>query len=139
MNVNMNTREYQILQDFLPQNEKPEVEIVEHALGGGRILAPAHIYATQSEIIIIRAHRIGLYRKVKVIKYNTMTGIILNRGIRFYRLHFGVIGEENAHEDENVPGNRKVWVYGLAHKEVMVLVHFLSGINGKIPVYGRGT
>ena len=128
MHIKENTKEYQILKEFLAGDEKPSIEIIEHRLGGGWMLAPAHVYATRDRIVIIRAHMVGIYRKVKVIKYDKVSEIRLDRGMHFYKLHFGIIGEAQETDD------KRAWIYGLTHQDAMELVHFLNNMNVKVPI-----
>ncbi len=111
------------MQGVLIPRETPKIEIVEHRLGGGKLLAPAHIYATDSRIIIIRNSIIGNYRKIKMINYDKITEVKLDRGFYFCRLHFGIQGEEMEIDES------KTWVYGLNYNEAMNFVRFVNSYN----------
>lgn len=92
------------------------------------LLAPAHVYATDGRIIIIRESVLGHYRKIKMIKYENITEVKLERAWVYCKLHFGLQGEL----PEADP--RKAWLYGLDYNDAMSLIRFMNSLNIKPPV-----
>ncbi len=123
--VNTNTREYKVLQTVLAPDEKVGVEIFEHKLGGAQFLSPAHVYATDRRIIIIRDSAVKNYRKIKIINYNRITEVKLDRGFHYCKLHFGIQGEE-VEKDES-----KTWVYGINYEEGMNFIRYINQFDVK--------
>ncbi len=118
--VREKTREYAILKDLLGADEKVVLEVVEHRLGGGRWIGPVHAYATNKRIIMIRRHIVGIHKTVKMIRYDHITEVRVERGIIFGRIHFSLIGE---HEERE--GNLK-WLVGLTYKDSVALVNLAN-------------
>lgn len=127
--VNEKSKQYAILRDVLTSNEKVYLELVESRLGGARMLAPAHAYATDQGVVVIRRYPGGVRRSIKIMKYNHITEIRVERGIIFCKIHFSLIGEQ-AEREENLK-----WIVGLWYKKALELVRFINKIHEK-PVQG---
>ena len=121
------TKEYQILKELLAKNEQVGVEIREHKLGGGRLFEPAHVYATNQRLIIIRRYLLGISQSMKIIKYNHITEVRVERGMRYCRIHFSLIGEQQE-KSENLK-----WVNGLKYGEALKLIQYINKIQ-ELPV-----
>ena len=121
------TKQYKILKELLAKNEQVGVEIREHKLGGGRLLEPAHVYATNQRLIIIRRYILGINQSMKIIKYNHITEVRVERGMRYCRIHFSLIGEQQE-KSENLK-----WVNGLKSDEALKLIQYINKIQ-ELPV-----
>ncbi|MDE1874295.1 MAG: PH domain-containing protein [Candidatus Micrarchaeota archaeon] len=117
-------REYEILESLLTQNESVMVHVAERRLGGARLLEPAHAFATNKRIIIIRRGVLGFHHDFKIISYSNITEIILEHGIRYSRVHFTLQGEAASEE-------QKKWLIGLDYKEALELIKFVNSIIEK--------
>ncbi len=118
-------REYAILDDLLAEGEEVGMEIREHRLGGGRILAPAHAFATDRRIIIVRCDIFGMSHSVKMIRYEHITEVKMERGMGYCRLHFSLIGEQQESQ-ENIK-----WITGIYYKDAIMLIQFINGVHAK--------
>lgn len=106
------------------------LEVVEHRIGGWRIFEPAHAYATNKRIIIVRRHLLGIHRSLKTIGYEHITEVIVEKGIIFCKVHFSLIGESV----ETAEGIK--WISGLSYKDALDLVRFVNKTKEKPPVQG---
>ncbi len=117
-------REQEILQSLLTQGESVGVHIVERRLGGARILEPAHAFATNKRIIIIRRGIFSFHQDFKIINYSNITEIILEHGIRYSKLHFTLQGEASNTAE-------KKWLVGLEYREALELVKYVNSMEEK--------
>jgi len=125
MQVNEKTREYGVLRDLLGSDERVGVEVAERRLGGARPLGPAHAYATNKRIIIIRNYRLWIHKTIKILKYDNITETRLERGALFCKLHFSLIGEQ-AEREENLK-----WLVGLRYKDALGLIEYVHMMEKK--------
>ncbi len=114
------SREYGAIRELLAEGETVGIEISESRLGGGRLLAPAHAFATDQRILIIRRDAFGLKNSIKIIHYEHITEIKMERGMSFCRLHFSLIGEQmDSTEDAK-------WISGLYYPDALRLIQFIN-------------
>ena len=123
--VNTNTREYAMLKDLMGEVRTILLEIVEHRLGGARLLEPAHIFATEKGIIIIRGGVFGFHRSYKIIEYDHITEIRLARGPIFCRIHFSLQGQQEEKEDS------QKWLVGIRYKGAAELIKIVNKAGNK--------
>ena len=121
------TREYAMLKELVGEDETVQLEIVEHRLGGARLLEPAHVFATSKGIIIIRGGVFGFHRSYKIIRYDSITEIRLARGPVFCRIHFSLQGEHEEREES------QKWLVGLKYENASELIRIVNKA-GKKPV-----
>ncbi len=114
-----------MVSDLLSAGEVVGIEIREHRLGGGRLLAPAHAFATDQRIIIIRSDVFGISKSIKMLRYEHITEVKIERGMTFCRLHFSLIGEQQESQ-ENVK-----WITGIHYKDALMLMQFINKIHAK--------
>lgn len=114
------SREQGTIRELLADGESVGIEIRESRLGGGRLLAPAHVFATEHRIIIVRRDALGIRNSIKIIRYEHITEIKIERGMSFCRLHFSLIGEQ-AESAEDMK-----WVSGLYYHDALKLIQFIN-------------
>ena len=115
--------ESKILRELLLKDEKVGMTIHERKLGGGRFFEPAYVFATNHRLIIIRRYLLGIHNSIKIIKYNHITEIKVERGIWYCKLHFSLIGEQ-AETAEQLK-----WVDGLTSGDALALVEYINKIQ----------
>jgi hypothetical protein len=115
--------EGRILRELLANGEKVGIEIHERKLGGGRMLEPAYVYATNHRLIIIRRYVLGFHNSIKIIKYNHITEIKMERGMAYCKIHFSLIGEQ-AERSEQLK-----WVDGLKSDDALRLIEYINRIQ----------
>jgi len=120
--VDTNTKEYAMLKAILGEDETVDLEIIEHRLGGARLLEPAHAFATNQGIIIIRKGVLGFHRDFKIIRYDAITEVRLERGPLFCKMHFSLQGEQSESEDS------QKWLVGLRYNDAIELTQFVNKI-----------
>jgi len=121
--VNENSAEYKILRTVLTPDEKLGFVLIERRLGGAKWLEPAHVFATNERIIIIRKGIFGTHQSIKAINYKTITETKLENGILFSRMHFTLEGENEADSQK--------WLIGLVYKEALAMVRYVNDIVDK--------
>ena len=114
------TKEYSIMKDMLGSGETVELEVVEHRLGGARLFEPAHVFATNYSVIVVRRNLFGFHSDYKIIKYESITDVKLERGLMFCRIHFSLLGEQE--DDESA----QKWLVGLKYKDALQLIHIVD-------------
>ena len=119
------SNEYNVIRELLSDGEVVGVEIREHRLGGGRLFAPAHAFATDQRIIIVRRDVLGLRNSVKILRYEHITEIKMERGMSFCRLHFSLIGEQIEKEED------LKWITGLYYQDALRIIQFINRIRAK--------
>ncbi len=120
MRMGVSSGEYIIIKELLAEGESVGIEISESRLGGGRIFAPAHAFATEQRIIIVRNDFLGFKNSVKIIRYEHITEIKMERGMGYCRLHFSLIGEQvESAEDMK-------WISGLRYSDALSLIQFVN-------------
>ena len=117
------------VKDILNPGEKVEVAIREHRLFSPKPFAVATLYCTNERIIIMRRHILGLSMTYKILHYNNISHITVERGVKFSKMHLGVSGEApEAGEDW------KRWVWGLDQHEVNLVASFMDSKKKGIKV-----
>jgi hypothetical protein len=126
--VDTGSSEYAMVKDLLGQGETVELETVEHRLGGAKFLDPAHVFATNYGIIIVKRNILGFHSDYKIIRYESITDVKVARGPLFCRIHFNLLGEQADPE-----GTMK-WLVGIPYKDALDLIHLVSKMEQK-PVH----
>ncbi len=121
-------KDYPMVKDLLGEGETVELEIVEHRLGGAKMLSPAHIFGTNYGIIVIRKSAMGLHTDYKIMKYGSITDVKLERGPMFCRIHFSMEGEQ-----EDLADPQK-WLVGIKYADALDLIHLVNRMEQK-PVH----
>lgn len=119
--VDTGTEHYAMVRDMLSSDETVELEVVEHRLGGAKLFDPAHAFATNHQIIIVRRSPFGFRKDYKIIRYESITEVKLERGIMFARVHFSLQGEQEAE-----PNGGMKWLVGLKPSDALNLLHFVN-------------
>lgn len=119
-----NDRVKEILDSLMVPGETIGAQVVESRFGGAKLLEPAHVFATNKRILIIRQGFMHAYQDFKIINYNNITEIILENRMMFSRMHFTLQGETA------IPGEKK-WLVGLNYKDALALVRFVNSMLGK--------
>ena len=117
-------KEHELLNSVLEDDEKVGIEITERRLGGARLLEPAHVFATNKRIIIIRRGIFGFHQDFKIINYSSITSVSLENGIMFSRMHFTLQGEGDDTSD-------KKWIVGLHYQDALNLMKFVNKLEEK--------
>jgi len=130
--VDTGTKEYAMVKDMLGDGETVELETVEHRLGGARFFDPAHVFATNRGIMIIRSGAFGLHRNYKIIRYESITEVKLDRGPMFCKVHFSLQGEQENDTD------KQKWLVGIKYKDALDLIHLVNRMEQK-PVQEIGS
>jgi hypothetical protein len=115
-----------MVKDLMGSDEKVELEVVEHRLGGARFFDPAHAFATTNQIIIVRRGPLGIHRDYKIIRYESITQVKIERGPIFCKLHFNLLGEQ---ESDDL--NEMKWLVGLKYKDALALIHIVNSMEEK--------
>ena len=118
--MGITSREYTSIRELLADGESVGIEIAESRIGGGGFLAPAHAFATEQRIIIVRRDLLAFKNSVKILKYEHITEIKMERGVRFCRLHFSLVGEQ-AESSEDLK-----WISGLYYADALKLIQFVN-------------
>jgi hypothetical protein len=118
-------REREVLATLIGANEKVEIEAIEHRLGGARFFEPAHAFATSYRMIIIRGGIFKFQQGFKIISYQNITEIKVERDFLFgfSKVHFSLQGETL--EDS------KKWLVGIKYAEAVNLVRFVNEMKQK--------
>ena len=124
--VDTKTGQYAMAKDVLSDDETIELEVVEHRLGGARFFEPAHAFATNHKIIIVRKGIFGFHKDYKIIRYESITEVKLERGPMFARVHFSLQGEQEANE-----GGGMKWLIGLRYSDALALLHIVNQMEEK--------
>jgi hypothetical protein len=109
-----------MVRDLLGDGEAVQFEVSEHRLGGARLLEPAHVFATNFSIIIVRIGLFGLSKDYKMIKYESIKEVKLDRGPLFCRVHFSLQGEL-----EDNPSAQK-WLVGMRYNDALELIRVVE-------------
>jgi len=123
--VDMNTGEYAMVKELLGQDETVQLETIEHRLGGASLFHPAHVFATNYGIIIVRRNILGFHSDYKIIRYDSITDVKIDRGPLFCRIHFSLLGEQEDSESD------MKWIVGLPYKDALDLVHLVNKMEQK--------
>ena len=115
-----------MVKDLLGDDETVQLEVIEHRLGGAKFLDPAHAFATSRQIIVVRRGLFGLHRDYKIIRYESITEVKLERGPMFARIHFSLQGEQEVEDN-----GRAKWLVGLKYSDALELVHLVSRMEQK--------
>ena len=113
------TGEYAILKDLLVNGETVGLEVVERRLGGARILWPVHAYATSKRVVFIRKHLMGAHT-VKMVQYEDITEVMINRSLLFSKIHLAVIGEKSE--------SKNAWMIGIGHEDAIAFIRYVNGM-----------
>jgi hypothetical protein len=118
-------REHQILTTLLTNNEKVGIEVVEHRLGGARFFEPAHAFATDYRVIVIRGGIFRFQEDFKIIDYQNITEIKVTRDFLFgfSKVHFSLQGES---EEDSLK-----WLVGIKYSDAVNLVKFVNEMKQK--------
>ena len=109
------------IRDILNPDERVEAAITEHRLASPKPFATATIYCTNERIIIVRRHFLGMGRSYKILHYNSISHITVERGMRYSKIHLGISGEAPESGEE-----WKRWVWGLDQREVNQIAGFMD-------------
>lgn len=126
--VDTGTGQYAMVKDMLTEGETVQLEVTEHRLGGARFLEPAHAFATSRQIIIVRMGVFGLHKDYKIIRYESITEVKLERGLMFARVHFSLQGEQEAE-----PNGGMKWLVGLKYSDALSLLHLVNNMEENPP------
>ncbi len=104
--------------------EQVGLEIVEHRLGGARWLWPVHAYATDRRIIMIRCHLLRRHT-IKMMRYDHITEVEIEKGILFCQIHLSLIGEHADHLEA------PKWLVDISHRNAVAFALFINSIQEK--------
>jgi hypothetical protein len=105
---------------------------VERRLGGARFLWPVHGYATNKRVVFIRKKFMGAHT-VKMLQYEDITEVMIDKRIFFTRIHLTVVGEK---QDS---GNQKAWLQGIKNNDAIEFVRYVNSMMDSLtPRKGTG-
>lgn len=119
--IRTNTEEYKLLSNLLAEGESVGVEVKERKYGFGYLSGEAHVYATSSRLIIVKRQPVSFHNAIKIIRYEDIADVQLERGPLFASVHFDLLGEQTLESRGGVK-----WIDGLLYAEAVQLVNYVN-------------